>query len=337
MKHRLGTVLLGERPVWWLGVALLIAGLLLPWLILAWRAAERPLLRDTQGPVTLRPEMVALPAGRFIMGSPADEAGRDDDEREHEVLISQPFVISRTEVTQGQFAAVMGEGAWSRRQDFWGRSCEDAGVDKNLPVVCVSWFEAVAFCNRLSELEGLTPAYTVQGRDVQWRPDRNPNGYRLLTEAEWEYAARAGTRTTWVGTDSESDVCRYGNVADETYKADHPDSITFPCSDDYSRLAPATAKEVNGWHLHGFGGNAAEWVWDWYGEYVQEEAAVPDPLGPDGGSDRVIRGGSWRIVPRVARVAIRNGSAPGDRNVSVGFRLARSCPSANSPSGCLPR
>jgi formylglycine-generating enzyme required for sulfatase activity len=328
-------VLLGERPVRWLGAGLLAAGLLLPWLILLWRAAEPPLPPGGAGPVTVRPELVALPAGSFVMGSPADEAGRDEDERAHEVRITRPFVVSRTEVTQGQFAAVMGEGKLYSGNDDFGRPCREAGVGADLPVVCVTWREAVAFCNRLSELEGLTPVYLVRGDEVEW-PDRGADGYRLPTEAEWEYAARAGTRTVWVGTDSEAEACRYANVADEAAKAETPDWDTFDCSDGYPRLSPVTAKEVNRWHLHGLGGNAAEWVWEWYAEYPEEPVPTVDPTGPPGGSNRVIRGGSWGFAPRIARAAVRYWFSPGLRDGDVGFRLARSCPSAVSPSDCLP-
>jgi formylglycine-generating enzyme required for sulfatase activity len=201
----------------------------------------------------------------------------------------------------------------------------------------VTWHEAIAFCNWLSELEGLQPAYRVEGETVSW-PDRDANGYRLPTEAEWEYAARAGTRTIWVGTDEAKDACRYGNVADGSLKAKEPDWQwdIFPCNDGSPRLAPVTAREVNPWHLHGLGGNAAEWVWDWYGDYPQGEGAVEDPVGPDGGSDRVVRGGAWWDGPRIARVAFRIRNAPGLRDGGVGFRLARSCPSALLPSDCLP-
>jgi sulfatase modifying factor 1 len=334
VKREGGAVLLGARPVRWLGAGLLAAGLALPWLILAWRAAHPPPPEAATRPLTLRPEMVALPAGTFEMGSPAREAGRDDDERLHEVRLDRPFIVSRTEVTQGQFAAVMGEGTFFGGKDTANR-CPDAGVGPELPVVCVSWQEAVAYCNRLSELEGLTPVYAVRGDEVTW-PDHDADGYRLLTEAEWEYAARAGTRTVWVGTDTEAEACRYGNVADEAAKAENPDWQTFACRDGYPRLAPVTASQANDWHLYGLGGNAAEWVWDRYGEYPDEPGPAVSPLGPTRGSSRVFRGGSWGYEPRDARVADRYGFTPGDRNDFVGFRLARSCPWAVAPSDCLP-
>jgi formylglycine-generating enzyme required for sulfatase activity len=117
----------------WLGIGLIAAGLALPWLILAWRAADPPLPDDVRGPVTLRPEMVALPAGSFRMGSLPEEKDRNDDERQHEVRISRPFMIARTEVTQGQSAAVMGKGALHRGDDWTGRSCQEAGVGTDLP------------------------------------------------------------------------------------------------------------------------------------------------------------------------------------------------------------
>jgi len=316
VKRERGAVLLGARPVRWLGAGLLAAGLVLPWLILAWRAAQPPLPEAAREPITLRPEMVVLPAGTFQMGSPPEEPNRRDGERLHEVRIDRPFMVSRTEVTQGQFTAVMGQGAL-----FTSESCSKAGVGAELPAVCVSWHEAVDYCNRLSELEGLTLAYEVRGDDVTWS-DPEGDGYRLLTEAEWEYAARADIRTVWVGTDTEAEACRYGNISG--------------CSDESSGLEPVTAREANGWHLHGLGGNAAEWVWDWYDAYPDAPTPAKDPSGPPSGSDRVIRGGSWWYVPRYARVANRSRFAPGLRDDNVGFRLARSCRSAVLPSDCLP-
>ncbi len=182
------------------------------------------------------------------------------------------------------------------------------GVGPDLPAVCVSWIEAVAYCNRLSEIEGLIPAYRIDGEHLAWS-DPKADGYRLPTEAEWEYAARAGTRTVWVGTDDSAGACRYANVADASAKAQNPDWDVFLCDDGYPRLAPVSAKEVNPWHLHGLGGNAAEWVWDWYGDYPGAEP-VEDPVGPPGGSFRVIRGGSWGAA-RAARAWRSAAGRPG--------------------------
>ena len=256
------------------------------------------------------------------MGSPEDEEDRGDDETLHEVTVSR-FAISRTEVTQAQFAAVMGR----RPFEFEG-PCREAGLGDDLPAMCVTWFEAVEYCNRLSKLEGITPAYTIAGKDVQW--DGKANGYRLPTEAEWEYAARAGMRGRWGSTDEKSEVCRYGNVADESVRKENPDWEAFPCDDGYPRLAPVEREgvEESRWRLLGMTGNVWEWVWDRYEEYPTE--AVRDPRGPDGGVDiRVGRGASFGAGPRGARVAIRYGNDPPLRFNDLGFRLAKSGPFAN--------
>ena len=278
-------VRLAGRVAWVLGLLPIPLALLLSWALGTGGGEVLP----------LRPEMIILPAGTFQMGSPEDEEGRNDDERLHEVEITQRFALSRTEVTQGMYERVMGTNPSTA--EYQGVSL----LGEELPVQNVSWFDAVAFCNRLSELEGLRPAYRVDGEDVTW--DREADGYRLPTEAEWEYAARAGTRDVWAGTSEEGELPTYANLGGSP--------------------APVGSYRPNAWGLHDMSGNVWEWAWDWYAE-----EPGTDPGGPRTGSYRVFRGGSWRIVPRYARVAFRVWRHPSFAVGDQGFRLARSFPSA---------
>src|SRR5262249_53431885 len=159
------TVLWPAQWIRLLGLLLLIVGLLLPWGVIAIRtrqAVEAPNPAGQADVAVLRPEMVLLPAGAFLMGSPADEVGRGADEGQHQVEIRLPFAIAVTEVTQGQYQQVMRTlppGAAPVAES----ACRPLQDTPDLPAVCVTWFEALAFCNRLSELEGLTPCYRPDG------------------------------------------------------------------------------------------------------------------------------------------------------------------------------
>jgi formylglycine-generating enzyme required for sulfatase activity len=179
----------------------------------------------------------------------------------------------------------------------------------NLPVEQVNWFKAVEFCNKLSQNEGLAPAYTVNGEDVSW--NRSANGYRLPTEAEWEYAARGGNGSpgnfTYAGSNNVDEVAWYnGNSGDKTH--------------------PVGTKKANGLGLYDMSGNVWEWCWDWYGDY--SGSAQTDPVGVSSGSYRVLRGGgSWGSSALEVRSAYRSYLNPSYRNFfiyGVGFRLV--CP-----------
>ncbi|NJL29156.1 MAG: formylglycine-generating enzyme family protein [Thermoanaerobaculia bacterium] len=307
----------------WFGIGLIASGLGLPFVDLVGRAAswKPPVVVAEDAPV-LRPELVIIPAGKFLMGSPEDELRRDADEELHDVEIAQPFAIARTEISQAQYLEVM-----SKRPEE-SEHCNGAGVAANLPIVCVSWFDAVEYCNRLSEREGLQVAYEIQGEDVRW--DRESLGYRLPTEEEWEYAARAGTQTRWVGTDDVDAVCDYANVGDLSAKAKNPWAEWFKCDDSFPTLAPVDALEPNRWELFGMGGNAAEWTWDsYYGTYPDSDEGNPNRnvAGASPSAYRVVRGGAWWQAPRHARVANRRREVASSRNAFLGFRVARSLPS----------
>ncbi len=245
-------------------------------------------------------EMVEIPAGRFIMGSPESEEGREDDERQHEVVISRPLLAAKHEVTQALWRIVMGNNS----SDF-----KNCGED--CPVENVSWYDAVEFCNQLSEREGLTTAYRISGKNVIW--NRSANGYRLPTEAEWEYACRAGTQSPFYT----------GGIMEE--ECGHDPALAragWYCGNADSKTHSVGQKAPNAWGLYDMHGNVWEWCWDWYSDYPG--GSVTDPAGPKSGSDRVGRGGSWRLYAHICRSASRNSDVPGARYHYQGFRLFRS-------------
>jgi formylglycine-generating enzyme required for sulfatase activity len=235
-------------------------------------------------------DMVRIEPWSFTMGSPGDEPDRDRDENQHQVTLTQGFLMSATEVTQAQYEAVMG----SNPSEFKGAS---------RPVEQVSWYDAVKFCNALSEREGLTAAYNVSGEDVTW--NRDADGYRLPTEAEWEYACRAGTTTRFHSGDDDSDLELVGwydgNSGLETHDV--------------------RTKQPNAWGLYDMHGNVWEWCWDWYGDYGGN---ATDPAGPRSFLIRVLRGGGWYYNAQSCRSALRFSNFPDDRYSFNGFRVVRS-------------
>ena len=290
---------------WWtwpsrlLGGLLIVLGLVGP---VAWlyrrNVAEVPKQRvqaaasvpeQPKRPV-LRPKMLHLPPGDFRMGSM-------DSPREQPVRIvhlTREFALSETEVTQAQYQAVMGSNPSQHK---------DTPDSAQHPVETVSWFDAVQYCNRLSKLEGLTSCYSIQGKQVEW-PDAACSGYRLPTEAEWEYAARADQPYQYAGSDELDRVAWHnGNSSNTTH--------------------PAAQKDPNAWFLYDMSGNVWEWVWDKYNDsYLGAE--TQDPRGPRAGDNRVLRGGWFGLEAADARVANRSRSGPADRGDVAGFRLARS-------------
>jgi formylglycine-generating enzyme required for sulfatase activity len=232
-----------------------------------------------------------------MMGSPANEPGRENDEIQHQVTVSA-FYMGKYEVTQREWCEVMGNNPSYFKGD-------------NLPVEQVSWYDAVEYCNRRSEWEGLKPAYTIHGTDVSW--NRNANGCRLPTEAEWEYACRAGTSGPFsTGNNITTDQANYnGNYPYNNAKGTHRKKTVA-----VGIFAP------NAWGLYDMHGNVYEWCWDWYGDYPR--GAQTDPAGPSIGASRVVRGGSWNSDARHLRSAVRYNSAPPYRYDYIGFRLTRS-------------
>ncbi len=323
---------LSNRSVRILGAGTLLAALGLPIAALAWFHRSHP--TEALAPARiLRPEMVILPAASFQMGSGPDQIARSDDEVVHAVRVGS-FAISRTEVTASQFRAVMGRNPMNADSD-----CSPSTQGASLPAVCIQWMDAITYANALSRLEGLEPVYVVTEDGVRW--DRDRLGYRLLTEAEWEYAARAGTEQIWVGSALERDACRFGNVRNRVALRNAPEGPgqttaagdAFPCQDGFSELAPAEPelgpaegdpRLPNRFGVYGLGGNASEWVWDWMGDYSSSPNPVLDPTGPDKGTRRIVRGANWASGPDEARIARRQAVAPAERSVQIGFRIARS-------------
>jgi formylglycine-generating enzyme required for sulfatase activity len=254
-------------------------------------AAVSVLLRQGQTAAALiqRPPpagFVKIPGGDFTMGSPESEPGRDSDEGpQHEVTVSA-FYMGEYEVTQKEWREVMGNNPSNFKGD-------------DLPVENVSWYDAAEYCNKRSQAEGLTPAYRINGKNVRW--NRAANGYRLPTEAEWEYACRAGTTTAY----NTGDTITAG-------QANYDWNI--------GRTTAVGSYAPNPWGLYDMHGNVWEWCWDWYESYGS--AAQTDPAGPDTGADRVGRGGSWNFIGQNLRSAYRSIIAPSDRFIDLGFRLA---------------
>ena len=260
----------------------------------------------------LTPEMVRIEGGCFRMGSPESETGREDDERRHRVCV-EAFSMGKHEVTRGQYAAFVREtgradadvcqtyegGDWDWRS---GRSWRSPGHGQGdtHPVVCVSLQEAEAYARWLSEQTG--------------------RRYRLPTEAEWEYAARAGTQTSWYWGDDPSRACEYANVADRTAKEKYPDWTIHACRDGHVHTAPVGGYRANGYGLHDMLGN----VWEWTcSEYDEGYGGGESRCASGTGGRRVVRGGAWLGVPTGVRSASRYRTALGLRYGIWGFRLVQ--------------
>ncbi|MEE8397722.1 MAG: SUMF1/EgtB/PvdO family nonheme iron enzyme [Desulfobacterales bacterium] len=220
-------------------------------------------------------EFVLIPPGTFAMGSPADEIGRYSDERHHRVTLTNGFYLQTTEVTQKQWQAVMGENP------SYFRTCGD-----RCPVESVSLNDVQDFIRKLNQSEGA---------------DR----YRLPTEAEWEYAARARTTTRFNFGDADTWLSEYGWYA----------------KNSGGKIHAVGQKKPNIWGLYDMHGNVGEWCQDRFGRYPLD--SVTNPSGPSKGSNRVIRGGSWYYGPRYIRSANRGRGSPGSRSEDVGFRLLK--------------
>lgn len=257
---------------------------------------------------------ILIEGGMFEMGSPESEAWRSEDETQHSVTVSN-FYMSAYEVTQQEYQDIMGENP----SNFSG---------ENLPVEQVSWLDAVAYCNARSEREGLTPAYTIDETGVSW--DRSANGYRLPTEAEWEYACRAGTTTPFnTGTSISAE--------ESNYWGDYPYMIEDNYfSQENLETQPGVYRQTtvevdsfspNAWGLYNMHGNVGEWVWDYYGEYSAE--AQTDPTGPETGTRRVNRGGGWNDFAKNLRSAYRAAAPEENSSFSVGIRLVRNAVAGN--------
>jgi formylglycine-generating enzyme required for sulfatase activity len=280
-------------------------------------AALEPLaaFKECKGPIVC-PEMMVVPAGKFLMGSPATEAGRDEDEGpQREVTIAKAFAVGKFEVTFADWeACVAGTKLGSLPADETAprigcATVSDSGYGKGKrPVINVSWHEAQGYVRWLNQ--------TLHGRV--------DGPYRLLSEAEWEHAARAATTTAYSFGDDAKDICAYGNVLTEKTKQWYPgfQGDTAPCEDGQIKTAEAGSFKANAFGLHDMHGNVWEWVQDCHGPYAEasNDGSVTEKANC---SIRVLRGGSWSFTPRYLRSADRYSYGPIGRGNVVGFRLAR--------------
>ncbi len=244
-------------------------------------------------------EMLRIPGGSFRMGAPT--GGNTDERPVHTVTISD-FMLGTYEVTQAQYQTVMGYNpSWF--------------TDMTHPVEGLTWYDAVEFCNRLSDREGLQRVYSITNRNpasgypiqgAAVKIDSTKDGYRLPTEAEWEYAARGGN----------------GSPGNHVYAGStNLNTVGWNINNAEGTSHPVGTKAPNGFWIYDMSGNVAEWCWDWFGSYGAEEQT--NPTGPSSGTYRVLRGGSWYDPASMLRVAFRGRDEPMIRISFYGFRLAR--------------
>jgi formylglycine-generating enzyme len=268
--------------------------------------------------------VVWIEPGTFTMGSPDTEPGRLDWEGpQHSVTLTKGFYMGKYPVTQGLYKAVMGSNP-----SYFTNNPAAGEAQAKRPAEAVSWYDALVFCNRLSMRDGLVPVYSISGstNPASWGEvpasgnfawdavvmNRNANGYRLPTEAEWEYACRAGTTTAY-------------NTG-----AEISDATGWYSANSGGMTHEAGKKPANAWGVYDMHGNVWEWVWDWYGSYAGD---VSDPTGPDtmlllslssfSGHSRVLRGGSWDNGAQRLRSSCRGDGYPPGRGNDFGFRVVR--------------
>jgi formylglycine-generating enzyme required for sulfatase activity len=248
-----------------------------------------------------------IPPGTFMMGSPPDEKGRDKDETLHQVTLTQGYYMQTTEVTVGQWRAffkatgfktraetnggtwIWNGTQWEKMAGFYWDNPSYAQTDDH-PVKCVSWYDVQAF--------------------VKWLSEKEKKSYRLPTEAQWEYACRAGTTTAFAGGDISELGCGYNAALH---------GMGVYCGNSGWRTHPVAQKRPNAWGLYDMHGNVWEWCLDWKGPYPAGH--VVDPVGAEKGTARVARGGSWDDRARRCRSAFSGRLAPNGRSHRLGFRL----------------
>lgn len=252
--------------------------------------------------------LILIKGGTFNMGSPESEAQRGEDELQHTVTVND-FYIGKYEVTQKEYEEIMGENPSNFKGD-------------NLPVETVTWYDAIEYCNKLSEKEGLTPVYTIDGENVSW--NKSSNGYRLPTEAEWEYAARAGTEAPFntessIGAEEANFYGHYPYLIEENYFSQGK-LETKP--GEYRQTTIAVGSfSPNKWGLYDIHGNVGEWCFDYYGAYDIEN--TDNPSGAETGTLRINRGGGWNDYAKHMRCAYRASTTPNQGMSNIGFRIVR--------------
>jgi formylglycine-generating enzyme required for sulfatase activity len=235
-------------------------------------------------------------------------------EKVHKVELTHPFLMGETEVTQAQWEQVTGK-----------RPSKDKKCGPECPVENITWLDAVNFANALSAREGLRPAYLVQRKRVRW--DKTSDGYRLPTEAEWEFAAKAGQNTKYIGSDKVSLVSwsRSKPSSDEVMDDLRKNGLEYSSKRVHNAYHkhPVAKLQPNAWGMFDMGGNVYEWCWDWFARYSGDAV---DPSGPMDGEERVQRGGFYRGDRVRIRAAWRDSSPPKKRFGGVGVRLVRNMP-----------
>ena len=306
---------------------------------------------EREGKNSIGQTLVVIPPGEFDMGNEdtvdellklfpyAKKEWFDDAVNRHRVRITQPYLMSKHECTIGQFRRFVSDtgyktdaekdgkggygwadGTFNQDPKFtWKQAGFDPVPTDDHPVVNVSWNDAVAFCNWLSQKENKSPYYRIDGDNVTIL---GGSGYRLPTEAEWEYAGRAGTSTRVHSGNDPDSLATVGNVADGTAKEKFSNWNAISAKDGYVFTAPVGKFADNNFGLKDMHGNVWEWCWDVYGEKYYETSQRDDPAGPLQGSIRVIRGGGWSNNASICRSANRSRNSPGYRNDLLGFRVA---------------
>ena len=319
----------------------LLASMILP---ASLATAAEPTATPKQITNSIGMKLTLVPSGEFMMGSKesAEETAAflktnygyvstraalfKNEHPQHRVRITKPFYLGTYHVTRGQFRRFVKDLKYKSDSEKltvfgcpgWDPDKQDSGFRKDYswqkvgfeqtdehPVVNVSWNDAVAFCKWLSKQENKT--------------------YRLPTEAEWEYACRAGTTTRYYSGDDPETLVKVGNIADATFKEKVPNwpNATIKASDGYVFTAPVGQFKPNAFGLYDMHGNAYQWCSDCYDEDYYAKSPVDDPKGPDSGNDRVLRGGSWFHSPDACRSCGRFGFVPSGLDCMAGFRVAR--------------
>ena len=267
---------------------------------------------EPKGPAAVADGFALITGGSFLMGSPESENWRIDDETLHEVTVSS-FYIDPYETTQAEYIRVMGENP-------------SAFSGNDLPVESITWYDAILFANAKSVDAGLTPAYSISDESVEW--DRSANGYRLPTEAEWEYACRAGTETPFNTERSldANDANFYGHYPYEIEENYFNDFVLEARPGQYRQTTVAVGIFYESrWGLYDMHGNVNEWCWDYYGAYDLENTV--DPVGAESGTRHVYRGGGWNDFGKNMRSAYRAAGQSDLRSANLGVRLVRNADS----------
>lgn len=228
-------------------------------------------------------DIILIKAGKFTMGSPN---GNTNERPTNEITITKDFYISKTEITQKLYRIIIGINNSSL-------------IDDNLPVNNVTWLDAIKFCNRLSTLQNLDSCYRISGDNVLW--DTNANGWRLPTEAEWEYACRANTKEDFYSPNI-NDICWYSD--NSGYK-----------------MHPVATKLPNNFGIYDMSGNLWEWCYDFFSDDYYNNIPKIDPKGPNKGSRRIVRGGAFDQPLSYLRSS--NRTFPANLNGNVGIRIVR--------------